>query len=93
MKQFEHTIALDAMGGENAPDKVIEGLKLFLDQERNIFFLLHGKEEAIQKSISKFHIPKENYKIIHCAEEIKDKDSVRDAIRTGKETSMWKAIR
>src|SRR6056300_331403 len=92
MKQFEHTIALDAMGGENAPDKVIEGLKLFLDQERNIFFLLHGKEEAIQKSISKFHIPKENYKIIHCAEEIKDKDSVRDAIRTGKETSMWKAI-
>jgi len=92
MKQFEHTIALDAMGGENAPDKVIEGLKLFLDQDRNIFFLLHGKEEAIQKSISKFHIPKENYKIIHCAEEIKDKDSVRDAIRTGKETSMWKAI-
>ena len=92
MKQFEHTIALDAMGGENAPDKVIEGLKLFLDQDRNIFFLLHGKEEIIQKSISKFHIPKENYKIIHCADEIKDKDSVRDAIRTGKETSMWKAI-
>ena len=57
MKQFEHTIALDAMGGENAPDKVIEGLKLFLDQDKNIFFFLFGKEESIQKSISKFIIP------------------------------------
>ena len=34
------TIAIDAMGGENSPDKTIEGIKIFLDKNksRNDFF-------------------------------------------------------
>ena len=35
------TIAIDAMGGDNSPDKTIEGIKIFLDKNksRNDFFL------------------------------------------------------
>ena len=29
------SIAIDAMGGDNSPDKTIEGVKLFLDANKN----------------------------------------------------------
>ena len=29
------TIAIDAMGGDNSPDKTIEGIKLFLDKNKS----------------------------------------------------------
>ena len=29
------SIAIDAMGGDNAPDKTIKGIKLFLDKNRD----------------------------------------------------------
>ena len=38
MSSFNYTIAIDAMGGENSPDKVIEGLSLFLKEDKEIFF-------------------------------------------------------
>ena len=45
------TIAIDAMGGENSPEKNIEGLSIFLKKyknSKNIFFNLYGKEEEIK---------------------------------------------
>ena len=50
------TIAIDAMGGENAPSKNIEGLKIFLDKNKsnNDFIIkLYGDKEILGKEISK----------------------------------------
>ena len=52
------SIAIDAMGGDNAPDKTIEGVKLFLDKNKsnNDFVLnIFGKENIIKK-INKYNI-------------------------------------
>ena len=89
-----HSIAIDAMGGENSPDKVIEGLSLFIKEEKkDFFFNLYGHEDQIIGSLKKSNLYSyENYKIIHCNSKIEDKDSVRDAIKIGKDTSMWRAI-
>ena len=38
MSSFDHIIAIDAMGGDNSPDKVIEGISLFLKEDKIIFF-------------------------------------------------------
>ena len=40
-------IAIDAMGGENAPYKNIEGIKLFLDKNKSndYFFNIYGDEK------------------------------------------------
>ena len=46
-------IAIDAMGGENAPDKNIEGISIFLKKNRNLkdlFFNLYGDEDLIKKN-------------------------------------------
>ena len=37
------SIAIDAMGGDNAPDKTIEGIKLFLDKNKCISFANKNK--------------------------------------------------
>ena len=48
------SIAIDAMGGDNAPDKTIEGIKLFLDKNKstNDFVLnIFGKENIIKEKL------------------------------------------
>jgi glycerol-3-phosphate acyltransferase PlsX len=93
MSSFDHIIAIDAMGGDNSPDKVIEGISLFLKEDKNIFFNIYGQADPVKKSLKKFRITSENnYKIINCETKIENENSVRDAIRVGKDSSMWKAI-
>jgi glycerol-3-phosphate acyltransferase PlsX len=93
MSSFDHIIAIDAMGGDNSPDKVIEGISLFLKEDKNIFFNIYGQADPVKKSLKKFRITSENnYKIINCETKIENENSVRDAIKVGKDSSMWKAI-
>ena len=42
---YKYNIALDAMGGDNAPKKVVEGLRIFLKDNKDIFFTLFGKKK------------------------------------------------
>ena len=93
MTMNHYNIAIDAMGGENAPNKVIEGISFFLKENNNFFFNIYGNEDLILKYLKQYKIySSSNYKIINCSLQIEDKNSVRDSIKIGKDTSMWKAI-
>ena len=93
MTGFDYIIAVDAMGGDNSPNKIVEGISLFLKEDKNIFFNIYGKEDLIKKSLEKFsNISSDNCKIFNCETKIEDKNSVRDAIKVGKDSSMWRAI-
>ena len=93
MFRTDYSIAVDAMGGDNSPDKIIEGLSLFLKEENDIFFNIFGKEDLVLKSLRKFNLLEfKNLKVINCTKNIEDKNSVRDSIKVGKDSSMWKAI-
>ena len=49
-------IAIDLMGGENSPDKNIDGIELFIKRNKNLndyFFYLFGNEDAINEKIKK----------------------------------------
>ena len=62
------TIAIDAMGGDNSPDKTIHGVKLFIDKNSssNDFILnIFGKEEQIKEKLKKFKINSESLNIIN----------------------------
>ena len=53
------SIAIDAMGGDNSPDKTIEGIKIFFDKNKskNDFILnIFGKEKLIKEKIKKYKI-------------------------------------
>jgi len=93
MSSSNYTIAIDAMGGDNSPDKIVEGIKFFLNEEKDFLLNLYGDEILLKSAINKFDLKHlENIKIVHCSSVIQDKNSVRDSIKVGKDSSMWKAI-
>ena len=40
-------IAIDTMGGENSPRKVIEGIEISLKSNQENFFYLYGERELL----------------------------------------------
>tara|TARA_B100000029_G_scaffold376645_1_gene371247 strand:- start:2927 stop:3931 length:1005 start_codon:yes stop_codon:yes gene_type:complete len=85
-------IAVDAMGGENSPNKIIEGIKISLKQSKDNFFYLYGNKEHIEKELTKNSIKKDYYEIIHTEDIISDDESPLAAAKRGNNSSMWKAI-
>ena len=88
-------IAIDAMGGENSPNKNIEGLNLFLKKNRDkkdYFFKLYGDEKKIKEELKKYKILKENIKIFNTFTVVSDEETPLTAIKNSKNSSMWKTI-
>ena len=85
-------IAVDAMGGDNSPQKIIDGIELHTKKTKNVFYKIFGDEDLIKPAISKKNIDKNIYEIIHTKDTIKGEDSAFTAAKRGKNTSMWLAI-
>ena len=87
------SIAVDAMGGDNAPEKVLEGINLLFKNKVDVHVDIYGDKDLILKSINKYkYLNKNNYNISHSPDKVPGNVSVRDAIKLGKQTSMWMAI-
>ena len=84
-------IAVDAMGGDNSPKKVIDGIILNHKSNKDIFFKIFGDEEKIVPLLQK-KISKNFYEIIHTKNVVKSTDSPLEGAKRGKDTSMWLAI-
>ena len=85
-------IAIDAMGGDKSPKKVIEGISISLKSNKDNSFYLYGNQNQIEKEISNFNEVRKFCKIINTVDVVSDKESPLAAAKKGKETSMWKAI-
>ena len=85
-------IAIDAMGGDNAPKKIIDGIELYQQKNKNIFYKLFGDKNSINNSLKNKKINKQSYEIFHTDNNIKGEDSPLAAAKRGKNTSMWMCI-
>ena len=85
-------IAVDAMGGENAPKKILNGINISLKKNKENYFYLVGDKKIINEEIKNNNLLKDNSEIIHTNDIISDDESPLAAAKKGKETSMWKAI-
>ena len=85
------TVAVDAMGGDNSPEKVINGIIYHSKSSNNVFYNIFGDSDKINKFISK-NINKDLFKIINVKGEVRGSDSALSAAKKGNETSMWQAI-
>ena len=89
------TIAIDAMGGENAPDKTVEGVGIFLKKNKKIndFQLnLFGDQKKIEEKLKNLNISSPLIKIIHAESTVSDEETPLTAIKNSKNTSMWNCI-
>ena len=62
------SIAIDAMGGENSPDKIIEGVSYFIkkNNSKNDFILnIFGKENIIQEKLKKYNLNSNSINLIN----------------------------
>ena len=88
-------ISIDLMGGDNSPQKTIEGIDLFVKRNKNIndyFFYLYGDETIVSSKIKNLKYLKSNYKIIDTKIVVSNELSPMAALKKGKGSSMWESI-
>ena len=85
-------IAIDAMGGDNSPDKVIQGISLHSQSTKNVKYQIFGSDKLINPLIKKYKINSDIYKLIHTDKVVEGEDSALAAAKRGKHTSLWLAI-
>jgi glycerol-3-phosphate acyltransferase PlsX len=85
------TFAVDAMGGEDSPKKIIDGIKLFNKKNKDVYFKIFGNKTIIDKNLNNF-IDKNSFEIINTDNQVVDTDSALGGAKKGKDTSMWLAI-
>ena len=84
-------IAVDAMGGDNSPDKIIKGIIHHYSSNNDIFYKIFGDENKILKLLDN-KIDKNNYEIVNTINKVSSEDSPLEAAKRGKDTSMWLSI-
>jgi glycerol-3-phosphate acyltransferase PlsX len=89
------SIAIDAMGGENSPDKIIEGVSFFIkkNNSKNDFILnIFGKESIIQEKLKKYNLNSNSINLINSNSVVSDEETPMTAVKNSKNTSMWNCI-
>ena len=84
-------IAVDAMGGDDSPDKVVNGIINHHSYNKDVFYKIFGDEKQIINCI-KNKVNRDNFQIINTLNKVSSEDSPLEAAKKGKDTSMWLAI-
>ena len=92
MSEFVH-VAVDAMGGDNAPSEIVKGAVNALNKCPNLKVTLTGKEEIVKAELEKLTFPADRVEILNCTEVIAMAEPPVDAIRTKKDSSIVKGLR
>lgn len=77
-------IAVDAMGGDNAPKEIIEGVYKALEEFRDVSILLYGQQEKMQEHLRE----NDRLTVIHCEEVIESDDDPVRSVRRKKDSSL-----
>ena len=84
-------IAVDAMGGDGSPKKVIDGIVHHYQSNKDTFYQIFGNKDQIINLINE-KLLKTSFEIIHTTDIVKGTDSPLEGAKRGKNTSMWLAI-
>ena len=92
MSEFVH-VAVDAMGGDNAPAEIVKGTVEALQSCPNLKVTLAGREDQVRAELKKFSYPEDRLTVLNCSEVIEMAEPPVDAIRTKKDSSIVKGLR
>ena len=84
-------IAVDAMGGDGSPKKIIDGIVHHYQSNKNTYYQIFGDKKKIEDSI-KNKLDKSTFEIINTDEVVEGTDTPLGAAKRGKNTSMWLAV-
>ena len=85
-------VALDAMGGDNAPQAVVQGAVDVALKREDIKIFLVGQEDVVNAELQKYTYPKERIEVVHASEVIETAEPPVMAIRKKKDSSIVVAL-
>lgn len=85
-------VAVDAMGGDNAPKEIVKGAIEAINENTKVKVYLVGKEDLIKTELDGYTYAKEQLEIIHADEIIETAEPPVMAIRKKKDSSLVKAL-
>ena len=80
------------MGGDNSPDKVIEGIRLHSNSSNDVIYKIFGEKNLLNPLIEKHNLSKQKIELIHTTDAVQGEDTALSAAKRGKNTSLWLAI-
>ncbi len=86
-------IAVDAMGGDNAPMEIVKGVVEALQEFKNVKIFLLGREDAVNAELAKYDYDKEKIEVIHTEDVIEMAEPPVNAIRKKKDSSIVKGMK
>jgi glycerol-3-phosphate acyltransferase PlsX len=92
MSQEMTVVALDAMGGDNAPAEIIKGAVDAVNTRDDIKVLAVGDAASIQAELDKHKYDKTKIEVVHASEIIENAEPPVKAIRSKKDSSLVVAL-
>jgi glycerol-3-phosphate acyltransferase PlsX len=84
-------LAVDGMGGDFAPDAVIEGCVEAL-REQDLHIIITGPEDLIRRKLSEYSYPKDKITVVNATEVISPNEEPVKALKRKKDSSLVKAL-
>jgi glycerol-3-phosphate acyltransferase PlsX len=86
------TVAVDAMGGDNAPGEIVKGAVDAVNDDKRVKVFLCGQEDKIRAALEGLSYDPERIEIVHCSEVIETAEPPVMAVRRKKDSSIVKAM-
>ncbi len=85
-------VAVDAMGGDNAPVEIVKGAVEAVNENQNIIVYLTGKEDVVRAELGKYTYNEKQIEVVNAAEVIETAEPPVLAIRKKKNSSIVVAL-
>ena len=89
---YKVSVALDAMGGDNAPGQIVKGAVDAVNIDNEIFVYLVGRQELINEELSKYTYNKEQIEVVDARDVIETGEAPVMAVRRKKDSSLVRAF-
>ena len=86
-------VAVDAMGGDNAPEEIVKGAVESLQKSGKIFIKLVGKEDAVNAELAKYEYAKDRIEVVNATEVIETGEPPVKAVMKKKDSSLVRAMK
>lgn len=85
-------VAVDAMGGDNAPGEIVKGAIEAINEDKRVRVFLVGREPVIKEELKKYTYDSSQVEIVHTEEVIETGEPPVMAIRKKKDSSIVKSM-
>lgn len=86
-------VAVDAMGGDNAPLEIVKGAVEALEIRKDLKVILVGQEQTVRAELQKYSYDESRLEVVNASEVIEMAEPPVQAIRSKKDSSIVVAMK